>query len=85
MDMKTANVATLKQNLSSFLHMVEQGDEVVVTSHRRQVARLIPEGGSQLAIRPPSLPVNALSSIRGVKPTKAASGEKMLLADRGRR
>jgi antitoxin (DNA-binding transcriptional repressor) of toxin-antitoxin stability system len=85
MDMKTANVAILKQNLSAFLHLVEQGDEVVVTSHRRQIARLIPENSSRIAIRPPSIPLSALTSIRGVKALKAVSAGKMLLADRARR
>ncbi|MFA6291153.1 MAG: type II toxin-antitoxin system prevent-host-death family antitoxin [Victivallales bacterium] len=85
MDMKTANVAILKQNLSAYLRLVEQGDEVVVTSHRRQIARLIPESGSRLAIRPPSMPLSTLASVRGVKALKAVSAGKMLLADRGRR
>lgn len=80
--MKTVNVATLKQNLSAYLHVVEQGDEVLVTSHRRHIARLVPENNSGVTIRPPSLPLRTLASIRGVTPVKAVSAEKILLADR---
>jgi len=83
--MKTASVATLKQNLSEYLHFVEQGDEVLVTSHRRHIARLVPEHSSGLAIRPPSLPLSALNKIGGVKLMKPFSTEQILLADRGRR
>lgn len=85
MDMKTANVAALKQHLSAYLHLVEQGDEVVVTSHRRQIARLIPESATHAAIRPPSLPLSALASVTGVKPARSVSATNLLLADRERR
>ena len=83
--METVNVATLKQKLSAYLRRVEQGTDVVVTSHRRPIARLLPEDDSRLTIRPPSLPVSALTAVRGVRPAKAASTERLLLADRERR
>jgi prevent-host-death family protein len=83
--MKTANVAALKQNLSAYLHLVEQGDEIVVTSHRRQIARVIPENAAHLAIRQPSLPIRALASVRGVKLRRSVSAVSLLLADRERR
>jgi prevent-host-death family protein len=83
--MKTANVATLKQNLSEYLRFVEQGDEVLVTSHRRHIARLVPEHGTGPTIRAPTLPLSALDGIRGVKLAKPFSAEQALLADRGRR
>lgn len=83
--MKTVNVATLKQRLSEYLRVVEQGDEVLVTSHRRHIARLVPENGTGLAIRPPSLPLSALGAVRGVKLSKPFSAGQLLLEDRGRR
>ena len=43
--MNTVSVATLKQKLSQYLRQVEQGEEVVVTSHRRRVARIVPRVG----------------------------------------
>lgn len=87
MDMKTetVNVALLKQNLSAYLHLVEQGDEVVVTSHRRTVARLMPESDAGCKIRPPILPVSALRKVKGVTPLKGFSVDADLLWDRARR
>jgi len=83
--MKTVNVATLKQKLSEYLHFVEQGDEVTVTSHRRPIARLISENGGDRAIRPPTQPMSALRKIRGVTVSKPLSAVQTLLSDRGRR
>ena len=83
--MKTVNVATLKQKLSEYLRFVEQGDEVTVTSHRRPIARLVPDNGTDPAIRPPTLPVSALANIRGVKLRNPFSAVHVLLEDRQRR
>ena len=83
--MKTVNVATLKQKLSEYLHFVEQGDEVTVTSHRRPIARLISENGGDRAIRPPTQPMSALRKIRGVTVSKPFSAVQTLLSDRGSR
>ena len=83
--MKTVNVATLKQKLSEYLRVVEQGDEVMVTSHRRQIARLVPEHGMELAVRRPTQPMSALLKIRGVKPSRGFSAVRTLLCDRRRR
>lgn len=80
--MKTANVAKLKENLSAYLHDVEQGDEVLVTSHRRPVARLVPENSSSGSVRPPSLPLHTLKDLRGVKPGAPLSAVGELMADR---
>ena len=85
MKTETVNVAALKQNLSAYLHMVEQGTEVVVTSHRRPIARLVSDNGTGLAIRPPILPVSALAKIRGVSLRKPFSAVQALLEDRQRR
>lgn len=85
MKTETVNVAALKQNLSAYLHKVEQGAEVLVTSHRRTVARLVPDNATDTAIRPPTLPVSALANIRGVKLRKPFSAVQVLLEDRQRR
>jgi prevent-host-death family protein len=85
MKTETVSVATLKQNLSAYLRMVERGDEVLVTSHRRPVARLVPDNGADTAIRPPTLPISALANIRGVRLRKPFSAVQVLLEDRRRR
>ena len=36
------SVRELKDHLSEYLRRVEAGEEVVVTSHKREVARLVP-------------------------------------------
>ena len=83
--MKTVSVATLKQKLSEYLRLVEQGDEVVVTSHRRPVARLVPDNGAGLVIRPPTQPVTALKRVKGVTPAKGFSVDADLAWDRAQR
>ena len=83
--MKTVSVAVLKQKLSEYLRLVEQGDEVTVTSHRRPIARMVPDNGTGLAIRPPTLPVSALANIRGVRLRKPFSAVQVLIEDRRRR
>ena len=42
MTMDTVNIATLKEKLSYYLKLVQRGQEIVVTSHRHQVARIVP-------------------------------------------
>ena len=81
--MKTVSVAILKQKLSEYLHYVEQGDEVVVTFHRRPIALLTCEDDKTRTIRPPAQPLSALSQIRGVKVSKPLSTLQTLLHDRG--
>lgn len=83
--MKTVSVATLKQKLSEYLRFIEQGDEVVVTSHRRPVARLVPDNGMGVVIRPPTLPITALKRVKGVTPLKGYSVDADLAWDRARR
>lgn len=82
--MKTVSVATLKQNLSRYLHMVADGQEVLVTSHQRPVARVIPEVRG-LVIRPPLSPLSTLRSVGGVAPASASVALDLLLEDRRRR
>jgi prevent-host-death family protein len=83
--MKTVSVATLKQKLSEYLRRVEQGDEIVVTSHRRRVARVIPEPDSGIPVRRPTHPLSRLAEIRGVKAKRGFSSIKTLVDDRRRR
>lgn len=42
MYMNTVGVAELRQNLSKYLRLVEQGERLVVTDHNRPVAELGP-------------------------------------------
>ena len=83
--MKIVNVATLKQKLSKYLHFVEDGNEVVVTSHRRRIVRMIPENDRNLVVRDPSLPLSTLRKIRGVKCSGSWSAVENLISDRNRR
>jgi prevent-host-death family protein len=84
MSMKTVSVASFKQNLSQYLHLVAEGHEVVVTSHQRPVARVIAES-TGLAIRPPSRPVASLRAVEGVTISAPGLALEILLADRQRR
>lgn len=50
----TANIATLKNNLSRFLKSVQAGEEVIVLDRDRPVARLVPfrnEAGTPRKVR----------------------------------
>jgi|SRR5271165_2457850 len=40
--MKTVNIGTLKNNLSSYLHDVQNGEEVIVHDRKKPIARIIP-------------------------------------------
>ena len=42
MPAKTINVTQLRDNLATYLHAAEQGQEVIVTSHGRAVAKIAP-------------------------------------------
>ena len=46
--MNIVNVATLKERLSYYLNLVKSGEEVIVTSHRHQVARILPMSAPSL-------------------------------------
>ena len=83
--MKTVNVATLKQRLSEYLHLVENGEDIVVTSHRRPVARLVPESASGLRLRLATRPIGDLKKIKGIRLSSSLSAERLLLDDRRRR
>jgi prevent-host-death family protein len=83
--MNIVNVAILKEKLSYYLNLVKAGDEVVVTSHRHRVARIVPATAPSAEIVEPTRPVKDLRKIKGVKLKRWASGVKSLLDDRRRR
>lgn len=85
MVMNIVNVATLKEKLSYYLNLVKSGEEIVVTSHRHQVARILPVDTPTVEIIEPTRPVKDLRNIKGVKTKRAVSGVKTLLDDRRRR
>jgi len=84
--MKTINVAGLRQNLSEYLHCVEKGEEVQVTSHHRPVARLVPAAGTAApGIRPSRAPLSAVRALKGIKLNEGIPAESYLSEDRRRR
>jgi len=85
LDMNVVNVAVLKEKLSYYLSLVKSGEEVVVTSHRHRVARILPITAPSAEIVEPTRPVKDLKKIRGIKPRGSLSGVETLLDDRQRR
>lgn len=83
--MNIVNVANLKEKLSHYLSLVKQGQEVVVTSHRHRIARILPASAQTVEITKPTRPVKDLHKIKGVKLRRSMSGVKTLLDDRRRR
>ena len=62
----TVNTATLKQQLSHYLGLARQGRDVLITSHKRIVARLLGEiGECRLPLHEPTLPASAVADIGG--------------------
>ena len=85
MTMTIVNVATLKEKLSYYLNLVREGQEVVVTSHRHRVARILPAEAPDARVIEPSRPVSDLRKIKGVKARRSRSAVRTLLEDRHRR
>lgn len=83
--MTIVNVATLKEKLSHYLKLVQEGQEVVVTSHRQRVARILPAFAPDSRLKGPSRPVKELRQLKGVKPRHPVSAVQTLLEDRKRR
>ncbi|MDD4173924.1 MAG: type II toxin-antitoxin system prevent-host-death family antitoxin [Kiritimatiellia bacterium] len=67
MDMTTVSTATLKQKLSHYLGLARQGKEVLITSHKRVIARLLADDGEagRLPLVPPARPASELKEIGG--------------------
>ncbi len=83
--MISVNVATLKEKLSYYLKLVKDGQEVVVTSHRHRVARILAVSAPNSQPTEPSRAVKDLRKLRGVKPRRSVSAVRALLEDRQRR
>lgn len=83
--MQTISVSTLKSNLSGYLAAVKNGKEIVVTSHRHSIARILPmeENAEDLQIIPARKPISSLKKIKGLKLDVDLVAD--LLADRRRR
>ncbi len=66
-DMTIVNTATLKQQLSHYLGLARQGKDVLITSHKRVIARLLAEveGGLRLPVREPTKDASILKRIGG--------------------
>jgi prevent-host-death family protein len=82
--MTIVNVATLKEKLSYYLGLVKEGQEVVVTSHRHRVARILPPTTPSAEYTKPSRSVKDLKKIKGIK-RRPISAVQTLLEDRRRR
>jgi prevent-host-death family protein len=85
MVMKTVSVAVMKQKLSSYLHLVEAGEEIVVTAHRRPVAHVVPHVQRNLRVRVPTAKISILAQLKGVTPSAGRTSVDILLEDRSRR
>jgi len=83
--MNIVNVATLKEKLSYYLGLVKSGDEVIVTSHRHRVARILPVTAPGVEIVEPTRSVKDLRKLKGIKLKRSVAGVKSLLYDRRRR
>jgi prevent-host-death family protein len=85
MAMESVSVAALKNNLSRYLAAVKKGKELIITSHRHPVARLLPvvKKVDDLKIIPAKKRVSSLNRIKGIKLDVDLVAE--LLADRRRR
>ena len=83
--MTIVNVAALKEKLSYYLGLVKEGQEIVVTSHRHRVARILPASAPDAQISEPSRPLKDLKKVKGVKPRRSVSAVRALLEDRERR
>ncbi len=83
--MTTVNVARLKEKLSHYLALVKGGQEVVVTSHRHRVARILPVSVPDAQPKEPSRSVKDLLKLKGIKPRRSISAVRTLLEDRQRR
>lgn len=83
--MNIVNVATLKEKLSYYLGLVKEGQEIVVTSHRHRVARILPPSTPSAEVTKPSRPVKDLKKLKGIKRRRSMSAVQRLLDDRRRR
>lgn len=83
--MKAVSVAVLKQQLSRYLRQVEEGEEVVVTAHRRSVARVMSVTPGSLQIRKPTADISSLRRLKGVTLSPGRTAVELLIEDRAGR
>lgn len=84
--MTSVGVAELKSKLSQYLAAVRRGKEIIVTSHRHSIARIVPmekNAAADLQIIPARKPVSSLKKIKGIK--LSFDPVEFLLEDRRRR
>jgi prevent-host-death family protein len=83
--MQCVSVATLKNNLSRYLAAAKNGKEIVVTSHRHPIARIVPaeKRREDLEIIPAKKPLSSLKKVKGIK--LSFDPVEFLLEDRRRR
>ncbi len=83
--MKSVSVAQLKSKLSQYLAAVKNGKEIVVTSHRHSIARIVPmeKTATELKIIPATKPMSTLKKVKGIN--LAFDPVAFLLEDRRRR
>lgn len=80
--MNKVNVATLKEKLSAYLKLVGRGEEILVTSYRQPVARIVPPYTRNQQIRQPIRPVSDVRKVKGIGRRIAVSAVDFLLEDR---
>ena len=84
--MRSVSIATLKNNLSRYVAAVRRGKEIVISSHRYPIARIVPAEKplvDDLKIIPARKPVSSSERIKGMDLQVDLLAE--LLADRRRR
>ncbi len=80
--MNIVNVATLKERLSHFLGLVKDGEEVIVTSHRHRIARILPISAPTSLLREPTRAIRELRQVKGIRARDSVSAVDALLEDR---
>ena len=83
--MRSVSVAQLKSKLSQYLAAVKNGKEIIVTSHRHSIARIVPidKALGALHIIPAKKPASSLKKIKGLNLNVDLLAD--LLADRRKR
>ena len=78
------NTATLKQKLSHYLALAREGKDVLVTNHKRIIARVLSEEGKdgRLPLRQPTKSISALQDIGGFGCVKDPVAD--MIKERGR-
>ncbi len=80
--MNKVSVAILKEKLSYYLKLVQEGQEITVTSYRSPVARILPASQKNGIVRLPTRPVSDLRKVKGLSRKRILSAVEELLQDR---